>query len=108
MTLQAPGAISNQDHEHYRFVYFQQVVPSEVFRQNKIEAMNLVLLIVLVVVSVLGFILVSCVTVKYLVPGLARLKRWFLVEEKEDAKDQSIPIPPSSDRNQLPPPSGTD
>lgn len=42
-------------------------------------------------------------------PALGRLKNRVLVEEKEDPKDQSIPIPPSSDRNQIPTiPSGTE
>ena len=36
LTLQAPSSKDDEDHEHYRFVYYQQVVPSEVFRQNKV------------------------------------------------------------------------
>lgn len=62
--------------------------------------MQLTLLIVLAVVTLVGFVLVSCIFVKCIVPALGRLKNRVLVEEKEDPKDQSIPIPPSSDRGQ--------
>lgn len=71
--------------------------------------MQLVLLIALAVVSLIGFVLISCIFVRCIVPAIGRLKNRVLVEEKEDPKDQSIPIPPSSDRNQIPTvPGGTD
>jgi|JI7StandDraft_1071085.scaffolds.fasta_scaffold29424_1 hypothetical protein len=71
--------------------------------------MQLTLLIVLAVVSIIGFVLISCVFVRCIVPALGRLKNRVLVEEKEDPKDQSIPVPPSSDRNQIPGvPTGTE
>ena len=71
--------------------------------------MQVTLLIVLAVVTVLGFVLVSWVFVRCVVPALGRLKNRVLVEEKEDPKDQSIPVPPSSDRNAIENiPSGTE
>lgn len=75
-------------------------MPSEVFRQNKIESLQLTLLIVLAVVSVLGFVLISCIFVRCVVPALGRLKNRVLVEEKEDPRDQSVPVPQSSERAQ--------
>lgn len=49
--------------------------------------MNLSLLIVLAVVSVIGFILISCIFVRCIVPALGKLKNRVLVEEKDDGKD---------------------
>lgn len=65
-------------------------------------------LIGLLVAVVVGFLVVSCVFVKYIVPALGRLKNRVLVEEKEDPKDKSIPLPMTSDRGEIPNiPSGT-
>lgn len=35
LTLLTPG--DTKDHEHYRFVYFEQLVLAELLRQNAIE-----------------------------------------------------------------------
>lgn len=100
MTLTPPE--NPHDEEHYRFVYFSQQVPADVFRQSKLENMQIGLLIVLALVSVAGVILVAFVFVKWVVPAIGLLKnRIMLTEEKEDEKDKSIPVPPSSDRNQI-------
>lgn len=57
-------------------------------------------MIALVVAILIGFIVISCIFVKCIVPAIGRLKNRVLVEEKDDQKDQSIPIPPSSERGQ--------
>jgi hypothetical protein len=41
--------------------------------------MNLILLIVLGVVGIVGFLLISCTFVKYIIPALGRLKNRVLV-----------------------------
>jgi flagellar basal body-associated protein FliL len=64
--------------------------------------MKLILLIILIVVALLGFGIVTLIFVRVLVPAIARLKSSLLIEEKEDAKEQSLPAPPTSERNQLP------
>ena len=101
LTLRPPEDKEDEE-EHYRFVYFSQQVPSDVFRQNKLENMQIGLLILLALVSVAGVILVAFVFIKWVVPAIGLLKNRMLVEERdEDPKDQSIPVPPSSDRNQI-------
>ena len=71
--------------------------------------MQLVLGIVLIIVFVVGVVIVGCVFVRLVVPAIGRLRNRVLVEEKEDPKDQSIPVPPSSDRNAIENiPSGTE
>jgi hypothetical protein len=82
MTLQAPNITDEEDHEHYRFIYFEQLVPADVFRQTRIESMNLALLILLTVVAVAGFMVVSCVFVNYVVPAIGKLKNRVIVGEK--------------------------
>lgn len=57
------------------------------FRQNKIESLELKLLIVFAVVSVVGFVLISCIFIKCIVPAIGRLKNRVLVEERDDPKD---------------------
>lgn len=61
--------------------------------------MQLVLGIVLIIVFVVGVVVVGCVFVRFVVPAIGRLRNRVLVEEKDDPKDRSIPLPPSSDRN---------
>ncbi len=61
--------------------------------------MQLVLGIVLIIVFVVGVVIVGCVFVRLVVPAIGRLRNRVLVEEKDDPKDRSIPLPPSSDRN---------
>jgi hypothetical protein len=71
--------------------------------------MQLALLIGLVVVSVIGCIFLSYIFVRFIVPALGRLKNSFLVEEREDPKELSLPVPPSSERKEvIMGPSGTD
>lgn len=59
----------------------------------KIEYLILLALVVLVV-----FILVTLIFIKVIVPAIGKIRNRVLVEEKEDPKDQSVPIPQSSDR----------
>ena len=98
MTLNPPNST---EEEHYRFIYFGQQVPTELFRPHSLENMQLGLLITLAVVSVMGVIVVALVFVKWCVPALGLLKNRMFVEEKEQDRDESIPVPPSSDRNQI-------
>ena len=57
------------------------------------------MLIALIVVFVAGVGVVGWVFVRCIVPAIGRLRNRVLVEEKEDPRDKSIPLPPSSDRN---------
>jgi Na+-transporting methylmalonyl-CoA/oxaloacetate decarboxylase gamma subunit len=61
--------------------------------------MQLALLIGLIVVAVIGFLFTTYIFLRFIVPALGRLKNRVLVEEKDDPKEQSIPVPPSSERN---------
>ena len=64
--------------------------------------MDIGLLILLALVSVGGIIVIIILFVKWVVPALGLLKNRMLVEEREEEKDnESIPVPPSSDRNQV-------
>ena len=53
----------------------------------------------MIIVFVVGVVIVGCVFVRLVVPAIGRLRNRVLVEEKDDPKDRSIPLPPSSDRN---------
>ena len=85
MTLLPPG--EDPQEEHYRFVYYGQNVPAEVFKPAGLEKLQLGLLIVLAVVSVAGIILIAYVFVKWVVPALGVLKNRMLVEDKADPRD---------------------
>lgn len=71
----------SKDEEHYRFVYFSQQVPADVFRQSKLENMQIGLLIALVFVSVAGLIVVAFVFVKWVVPAIGLLKNRIMLTE---------------------------
>lgn len=59
-------------------------------------------MIVIGIVLIVIVLVVGCVFVKCIVPGIGKLKnRMFVEESNEDKKDDSIPIPPSSDRNRI-------
>lgn len=68
--------------------------------QNIIESTNIQMATILVIVGVVGFLIVSFVFIKIIVPAIGRIRNRMFVEENND-RDQSIPIPPSSDRNQV-------
>lgn len=55
---------------------------------------------VLIIVGVGGFLIVACVLVTIILPTIGRIRNRMFVEENNE-KDRSIPIPPSSDRNQI-------
>lgn len=65
--------------------------------------MRLTLLIVLSLVIIFGVLLITCVFIRCLAPALGRLKSRMFVEENgtDEDRDKSIPIPPSSERNQI-------
>jgi len=58
-------------------------------------------IILLVFVVLVVFLMITYIFIKFVVPAIGKLRNRVLVEEKEDPKDQSIPIPQSSDRNQI-------
>ena len=82
-------------------MYYQQEVPSEVFTSLTLENMNLTLKISLAVVIIIGIVIVSYVFIVWIVHAIGKLKNRMFVEEAEEKKDDSIPIPPSSERNQI-------
>lgn len=55
---------------------------------------------ILIIVGVVGFLIVSCVFIKIILPTIGRIRNRMFVEENNE-RDRSIPIPPSSDRNQV-------
>lgn len=57
-------------------------------------------MIVFAVVSLVGFLVISFVFVRFIVPAIGKLRNRMLVEEKEDHRDQSVPLPPTSERNE--------
>lgn len=57
-------------------------------------------MIVFAVVSLVGFLVISFVFVRFIVPAIGKLRNRMLVEEKEDPRDQSVPLPPTSERNE--------
>ena len=71
------------------------------FNQLSMQNMNLTLKISLAVVVIFGFIISGQVIIRWIVPAIGRLRNRVLVEEAEEKKDESIPVPPSSDRNQI-------
>lgn len=78
LTLVAPG--DDKDHEHYRFVYFEQLVLAELLKQNVIEEkVNYNMMIVGAGVVSLFVIAVLCVFVKWVVPALGKLRSRVLV-----------------------------
>lgn len=68
---------------------------------GQVSSLKIEYLILLAVVVLVIFLLIAYVFVKFVVPAIGKLRHRVLVEEKEDPKDQSIPIPQSSDRNQI-------
>ena len=94
-----PKAESNSL-EHYKFVYHHQTIPKEAFIQSSLESNTWVLVgavTLLVAVVILFFVvLIMCV-----IPWIGKLKNRVLVEENNENNPDSIPIPPSSDRNQI-------
>lgn len=58
-------------------------------------------LILFVLVVLVVFLMITYIFIKFVVPAIGKLRNRVLVEEKDDPKDQSIPIPQSSDRNQI-------
>lgn len=55
---------------------------------------------ILILVGVGGFLIVACVLLTVILPTIGRIRNRMFVEENNE-KDKSIPIPPSSDRNQI-------
>ena len=88
--------------EHYRFIYYEQTAPAEVFIKMSLSSLNIFLVIVLIVALILGIIAIGYVFMKWIVPGIGKLKnRVFVEEQGEDKNNESIPVPPSSERNQI-------
>lgn len=77
LTLYPPG--ENTEEEHYRFVYYGQNVPAEVFKPAGLEKLQIGLLIVLAVVSVAGVVIIAYVFVRWIVPAIGVLKNRMLV-----------------------------
>ena len=63
--------------------------------------MNLTLKISLAVVIIIGIVILSYVFIVWIVPAIGKLKNRMFVEEADDKKDESLPVPPSSERNQI-------
>jgi hypothetical protein len=104
---------SNEKHEHYRFLYFEQLVLAELFRQSTIEQhVNLQYSFGVEVVGAVGvvltlFLVVSFVTVKWLAPAVGRMvnqrNRVLVDEANEYHREEQTDAVPSSDRKQITP-----
>ena len=66
-----------------------------------LSSLNIFLIIVLILALIIGFIAVGYVFIKWIVPGIGKLKNRMFVEEGVEDQNESIPVPPSSERNQI-------
>ena len=69
--------------EHYRFIYYEQTVPAEVFLELSIHDMKLQTFIIVSVVVVAALVIIAYIFVKWIVPAIGKLKNRMFVEEAE-------------------------
>ena len=65
--------------EHYRFIYYEQTAPAEVFIKMSLSSLNIALVLALVIALIVGVVAIGYVFMKWIVPGIGKLKNRMFV-----------------------------
>ena len=95
MTLEVPELASSDkvvgepDEEYYRFLYHAQEIPKDVFIGHEGSILDQTIVLLAIAVGVfLGFVVISYIILKKIIPVISRMRNRMMLEDPTDKEDK--------------------